>query len=600
MSKAEQRRVDLYERAKQASEGPGVYRMLDSHKQIIYIGKAKNLRNRVKSYFQASGNDERPKTKMMVLKVFDFETILTDSEAEALILECILIKKHRPRYNIALKDDKTYPYLLVDRSHTFPKLSYARRFKKQKQLEVFGPYVSAGALRQAIQFLSQSFRLRTCSDTEFSNRSRPCMNYQIGVCSAPCTSYISPEGYQADLSNALHILQGQGLDVIQGLEGKMESFSESLEFEQAARIRDQVDSLKLMLLENSQKIEENSVNRLGDDDKDVIGFHRNADAAGFAVAYVRDGKLIDSTTFFLTIPEDKKDSEVLLDFLAQFYLARDHFPGEQQEREGKNYLPGTEVKKIPPEILLPMDLEENENIFIESLKRFSINVTIKTPKRGAKSDLLKMAEKNAIEALASGQNKLGDIYRALSDLKTKAMLQNYPRRIECFDISNLGDTGIVASRVVFIEGKAEKSLYRHYKMREVRTQDDFASMREVLSRRLQKSSKYAEESSEEAPDLLVVDGGKGQLAMAAQVIKELDITGIDLISLAKAKTESDFAATDVVASSERIFKPGRMNPIVLAPGTGPCAILTRIRDEAHRFAITFQREQRTTQLKKKN
>lgn len=626
MSKLEQIREDLLKKARDANTGPGVYKMLDSHREIIYVGKAKNLRNRIRSYFLASGNDERPKTKMLVAKIRDFELLLTDSEAEALILECILIKKHRPRYNIALKDDKTYPYLLIDRRHTFPKLTYARRFKRTKGLEVYGPYVSAGALKRAIQFLNQTFRLRDCSDAEFSNRTRPCINHQIGTCSAPCTNLITPAAYAQDMGHAIQALQGQSESVLALLEARMNTHSDNLEFEIAGRIHAQIEDFRLLLLDGDQKIEENNRNRLGADDKDIIGFHRNGDAASFAVVFQRNGKVIDSSQFYLAIPEDKTDREVLFDFLAQFYLARDHLASDAGPRTpspigtskmireasdtsiasatnalstmGKGGLTmGTELQQVPPEILIPDELEESEAVFAESLKRLGYSTQILTPKRGAKSELLKLAEKNAIDAFAVEQRKTGDIYKALADLKTKLRLQNYPRRIECFDISNLGDTGIVASRVVFIEGRPEKSLYRKYKLREVKRQDDFASMREILGRRLTKSSKHAGESSEEPPDLLVVDGGKGQLAMAVEIMKELELTGIDVVGLAKARTERDFQAEEVVSSSERVFKPGRMNPIVLTMGTPPCTILARIRDEAHRFAITFQRSLRLKQIK---
>lgn len=592
MSKAETLREELLEKAGQTSSSPGVYRMFDAKQEIIYIGKAKNLRNRVRHYFQAAGGDERAKTTVLISRIKNFDVILTESEAEALILECILIKKHKPRYNFALKDDKSYPYLLVDRGHTFPKLVYGRRFKKNKKLEVFGPYVSSGSLRRAIQFLNQSFRLRDCSDNEFSNRSRPCINYQIGTCSAPCTNMITPMGYAADLENALKILQGKGKEVLAQLNEKMEKHAEATEYEMAARSRDQIEGLKIILLENSQNISENSRNRLGELDKDIIGFFRQGDAISFSVVFIRSGKVIDSSNFYLkTMPEDS-DAEVLLNFLAQFYLAREEFPGESRGEPQGAYLPGTELKRMPAEILLPIDLGEQEGLLAESLQRLGHATSIISPKRGTKNELVKMAEKNAMESFSNEQNRLGDIYKALSDLKARLRLQNYPRRIECFDISNLGDTGIVASRVVFIEGKAEKTLYRHYKMREVTSQNDFAAMREVLGRRLTKSSSYASEDTEEAPDLLVVDGGKGQLSMAMEVIKELNITGIDVVALAKAKTESDFESKEVSASQERIFKPGRMNPIVLLPGTNPCLLMQRVRDEAHRFAITFQRKQR--------
>jgi excinuclease ABC subunit C len=547
----------------------------------------------VRHYFQAAGGDERAKTQVLIAKIRDFDIILTESEAEALILESILIKKHKPRYNIALKDDKTYPYLLVDRSHTFPKLIYARRFKRTKKLDAFGPYVSAGSLRRAIQFLNQSFRLRDCSDNEFTNRSRPCINYQIGTCSAPCTSMISPEAYGADLEAALKILRGKGKEVLVDLESQMEAFSAAMEYESAAKMRDQIDGLRVILLENEQNISDNSRNRLGTEDRDAVGMHRVGESACFAVVFVRGGRVIDSTNFYVKVMPEDSDSDVLFQFLAQFYLTREAMPGEIREEAQGSYIPGTELKKIPPMILLPVELGEQEQVLEESFLRLGYSAKVLTPKRGASADLLKMAEKNALDSFHVESRKLGDLYKALGELQSRLKLQNYPRRIECFDISNLGDTGIVASRVVFVEGKPEKNLYRKYKMREVTTQNDFAAMREVLTRRLSKSSRFAEDGEmEELPDLLVVDGGKGQLSMAMEVIKELDLTGLEVVALAKAKTESDFSSEEVGGTQERVFKPGRMNPIILHPGSNPCHMMQRIRDEAHRFAIAFQRKQR--------
>lgn len=593
MTNTSERILQLLEKAAQIATSPGVYRMLDNNAQIIYIGKAKNLRNRVRHYFQPAGGDERPKTKMLISRIADFDVILTESEAEALILESILIKRHKPRYNIALKDDKSYPYLLIDRAHTYPKLIYARRFKKKKTLEFYGPYVSAGSLRRAIQFLNQSFKLRDCKDNEFANRSRPCINYQIGTCSAPCVGYISPEDYAADITNALKILRGQGKEVIAELESRMEQYSRNEEFEMAAKLRDQIQGLTAIFMENDQNIEDNTKNRLAANDRDAIGMHRQGDAACFAVVFVRGGKVIDTTNFYVKVPEEDSDSDVLFEFLAQFYLAREAFPGEIREEEAGAFLPGTELKRVPPRILVPMDLGDQQRVFDESLARLGHNTSVITNVRGTQNELLKMAEKNALECFVTEQAKLGDVYKALSDLKARLNLSKYPRRIECFDISNLGDTGIVASRVVFIEGKPDKSLYRHYKMREVTSQNDFAAMREVLGRRLTKSSQYAtKEDYEDEPDLLVIDGGKGQLSMAMEVIAELNITGIDVVALAKAKTERDFQGEEVKGTQERVFKPGRANPIVLMPGTNACHMMQRVRDEAHRFALKFQREQR--------
>lgn len=586
----------LLEKAKTAHTGPGVYRMLDKNNQIIYIGKAKNLRARIRSYFQEA-KDPHPKTVMLVSKIETFEVILTESEAEALILENILIKKHKPRYNILLKDDKSYPYLIVDYSHSFPKLIYTRKFRRTKDIKVFGPFVSAGAIRKTSRFLNQSFQLRDCSNAEFSNRSRPCMNFQIGICSAPCTNEIDQEGYANNLEKALSILKGGSQSVLADMEAKMEELSEDMQYEQAAKMRDQIQGLQELLNEGEQVITSNTKNKLGEADKDVLAIYQKDAVAAVTVMFVRAGKLIDKISYEIDSVADETEEEVLARFLAQFYLTRDNLKSAEMDLNhsaivDNSFLPGTELNAIPPEILLSTKVPEL-SLFQESFESLGIRSKIRVPSRGGKLELIKMAEKNAKEACLEYLNQTEDVYRTLGELKSKLKLQNYPRRIECFDISNLGDTGIVASRVTFIEGKPDKSLYRRYKMKEVRSQNDFEAMREVLTRRLLRSSDYAtSDKKEELPDLLVVDGGKGQLSMAVEVFKELDITGVDLVSLAKSKTNRDFKSENVEKSQERVFKPGRMNPIGLRDGSGICRLMQRVRDEAHRFAINFQRAQR--------
>lgn len=588
MSKAEQRKAALQEFVKNTTTAPGVYQMLDKNSKIIYVGKAKNLRNRLRTYLH-DNEGTADKTRVMMGKVHKIETILTDSEAEALILECILIKKHKPKYNILLKDDKSYPYLQVDYSHTFPKIVFVRRPRKKKDVKVFGPFASAYHLRSVLRFLNQSFQLRDCSDAEFTNRSRPCMNFQIGQCSAPCTAEISAEGYQNDLKHAIDVLQGRGKTVINAMYDEMDSLAEEMKFEQAARLRDQVAALKGILEISKQKMSATS-----DLDKDVIGFHRQGDVATIACLFVRKGDLVETENFHFQNLEARENEEVLFEFLAQFYLTREDV--FNMEVEDSHVITGTELKKIPQEIVLPFDVPDHD-LLKYSLSHLGHKVALTIPKRGNKQEFVQLAEKNAEKAFEDRQREQGSIYRTLADLKARLRLTNYPRRMECFDISNLGDTGIVASQVTFIEGKPDKSQYRHYKIRSTSTQNDFAAMREVLERRLVRARKAArsgssDEAKAEIPDLIVVDGGRGQLSMAVQVMKELDITGIDLVSLAKSKTKADVEALDIEKSPERVFKPGRMNPIALAADSPTCHLMARLRDEAHRFAITFQRKQR--------
>jgi excinuclease ABC subunit C len=630
----------LQEKAREASSGPGVYRMMDKDGKILYIGKAKSLTSRVRSYFQklgdarSAGGATLDKTRALVLRIHDFDVILTQSEAEALILESILIKRHKPRYNIALKDDKSYPYVVVDEGHTYPKLVYMRRPRRNKKQKVYGPFASATSLRQAIRTLNRIFRLRDCSDSEFANRSRPCINHQIGICTAPCTQMISVDEYRHDVEAAIQVLSGHAQEALAKLKEEMDMYSEREEFEQAGRVRDQIYALEDTI---KRRREGSAVEREAREgaSRDVVGWYRKPDAASIAMLFVRGGNVVDAFTYHFDDLEGRSDEEILAQFLAQLYLTDDRLDGEEIRPSSAFSFPGAEAKTVPGEILLPFEFPEM-HLLEESLLNLGHKVKFTLPQKGAKADVLQLAEKNAENAFDERQREKGSIYRVLAELKAKLRLENYPRRMECFDISNLGDTGIVASRVTFIEGKPDKSLYRHYKVRSITQQNDFAAMREVISRRL---VKVLDEDGnyEEPPDLLIIDGGKGQLGMAVEVMKELNLTGIDLVSLAKAKTVSeqereeieararekverlmakredeavpdegddapapaDLRAQDpyasgreVVKNFERVFKPGRMNPVVLAPDSPVTHLLQRIRDEAHRFAVEFQRKQR--------
>jgi excinuclease ABC subunit C len=591
----EERILALADKALHAVDGPGVYRMLDKDGKIIYIGKAKSLKNRVRSYFQK--NIDHVKTRALVNRIFNFEVILTKSEAEALILESIQIKQHKPRYNIALKDDKSYPYVMVDENHSFPKLQYVRKPRKGRKVRLFGPFASATSLRSALRTVNRIFRLRDCKDSEFANRSRPCINHQIGICTAPCVNLISVEDYRKDVERSLQVLSGHGKDAIDTLKAEMNHLSENMEFEQAGRVRDQLNSLVDTI--ERKKTTGTTVEREAREggNRDVVGWYRKPDAATISLLFVRGGNLVDSSTFHFDGIEDRSDQELLSQFLAQFYLTDDQLEGAENVPTAAFAFPGAEAKTLPGEILLPFALEESK-LLQESLLELGHKVEFLLPQKGVKHELILLAEKNAENAFDEKQREKGSIYRVLSELKAKLKLDNYPRRMECYDISNLGDTGIVASRVTFIEGKAEKSLYRHYKIRSTQTQNDFASMREVIERRLMKTLQDSE-NYEEPPDLLIVDGGRGQLSMAVEVFKDLNITGVDLVSLAKARnvTEEEVAmlkeeGREVERAYERIFKPGRMNPILLSPDQSTTHLLQRIRDEAHRFAIEFQRKQR--------
>ncbi|MGZ3711743.1 MAG: excinuclease ABC subunit UvrC, partial [Bdellovibrionota bacterium] len=450
----EQRLSVLQEKARNAADGPGVYRMLDKDSKILYIGKAKSLQSRVSSYFR-SVIDE-PKTRALVHKVHSFDVILTQTEAEALILESILIKKHKPRYNIMLKDDKSYPYVLVDEGHTFPKIIYARRPKKKKNITLYGPFASSYSLRTALRTLNRIFRLRDCSDSEFANRSRPCINYQIGICSAPCTAYITPENYKKDVERALQVLKGHSKEAIAQLTEEMERAAEAEEFEQAARVRDQINSLTETIERRRGGTTVERESREGGN-RDVIGWYRKPDAASIALLFVRGGNLVDSATFHFDDLEGRTDEEILGQFLSQFYLTADRLDPEEEQStvpSGAFAFPGAEGKTWPDELLLPFDFPDLD-VLVQSFQELHHKITMTLPQKGSKHEMLLLAEKNAENAFDERQREKGSIYRVLADLKGKLRLENYPRRIECYDISNLGDTGIVASRVTFIEGKPD-------------------------------------------------------------------------------------------------------------------------------------------------
>lgn len=583
----------LQEKTRNASDSPGVYRMLTSDHKILYIGKAKNLQNRTRTYFPTSIEQiEDLKTRILVSKAFDIDFILTNSEAEALILESILIRKHKPKYNILLKDDRSYPYVMIDENHSYPRLVYLRRPKKGPKMKIYGPFASASSLRSALRTINRCFKLRDCTDLEFSNRSRPCINYQIEICSAPCTNMISADDYQKSIHRALNVLGGQTRDVSAQLTEEMNVLSEKQEYEEAAKVRDQI-SLLVQASEKKKRGDTIEQSATKPTHQDIIGFYRKPESATVAVIFVREGDIVDTAYFHLDHLENQSDQEVLAQFLAQFYLDQDPLQEETRSAMTTASFPGTELRRNPGEIFVPFEIPE-KSLLEESFTALGIPMKVRTDSTKKTKELLEMAQRNAANSFDERQREKGSIYRVLAELKAKLRLENYPRRIECFDISNLGDTGIVASRVTFIEGKADKSLYRHYKIRTSDRQNDFAAMREVIERRLQRSTKQEDGSEpEELPDLLIVDGGKGQLSMAMEVVKQLNITGVDIVSLAKAKGSLDPESQDPeLKNFERVFKPGRLNPVVLAPDSPVCHLMQRIRDEAHRFAIEFQRKQR--------
>ncbi len=552
-------RSRMLEKAKEASQSPGCYLMKEESGGVIYVGKARNLRNRLQQYFQPAQH-ENARTEMMVSRVRKFEVILTETEAEALILENTLIKKHKPKFNVRLKDDKSYPYLKVDRGSSYPRLEWTRRVQREGA-RYFGPFPSSGAARQVLRLLNLTFQLRDCSDNTFRHRSRPCILYQMGQCCGPCVGLVTPEEYRDRVEQAVQVLEGKGDTLLNELRKQMEEAAEEEAFEEAAEIRDQIQSIELVTA--TQGVQDAGSQK----NQDVVALEVPvAGSEGHGVVLqIRGGKLVSVKHLQVQNLDLGAEASVLLaQFLGQFY-------SEQAE--------SAESGAAVSEVLVseaPAELELLERTW---------GFTIRVPESEGEQRLVQVARTNARHGLEQAARRAKDHgVQALDEIMEKLHLSRLPQRIECFDISNTQGEDSVASRVVFVDGAPSKDLYRRYKIRTVEGANDFASMREVLGRRF--------EGDPVMPDLVVVDGGKGQLAQAVAILEELGVQGVAVVGLAKARTESDFQSSEVKSSQERIFIPNRKNPVALLPHTAAYRLLTHIRDEAHRFAITYHRKLR--------
>ncbi|MGK5083076.1 excinuclease ABC subunit UvrC [Bdellovibrionota bacterium FG-1] len=551
-------RAELLVKAKDTTTSPGVYLMKDASGIIVYVGKAKNLTNRVSQYFQPAPH-LIPRTEMMVNRVDRFEVILTGTEAEALILEATLIKKHKPKFNVRLKDDKAYPYLKIQVQDSYPRIEWTRR-PQNDGARYFGPFPSAWSARQVMELLNETFKLRDCSDNTFRHRSRPCILFQIGKCSGACVRQVSESDYQEAIAKVVGILEGKPdqMDrLVHELRQGMEDAAEHEEYELAAEYRDQIRNL--MIVTETQAVDEAGSRR----DRDVMALARQGDFAHGTLLRVRQGRMVAVQHFQLQNTDPSlTDAAVLSEFVSQYYASI---------AEG-----GGEDASLPPEVLVPMAPDESE--WFER----TFGVALKVAENPKDEQLLQVAQANARYALEQALKKAeGHGLVALQEVQEKLHLPQFPHRIECYDISNTQGEESVASRVVFIDGAPDKNLYRRYKIKTVQGSNDFAMMREVLDRRFSNDTTL--------PDLVVVDGGKGQLSQAVAILSELNIQGVSVVGLAKARTESDFQATEVKSSQERIFIPNRKNPVPLLPHTAAYKLLTHVRDEAHRFAITYHR-----------
>jgi len=526
---------------------PGVYRMLDVAGQILYVGKARNLKSRVASYFQPS--NVQPKVQALIAKTANMEVTITNSETEALLLEYNLIKKHRPRFNVVLRDDKSFPYLHLETKHEFPRLNFYRGSRKEPG-KYFGPYPSAGAVRETLQQLQKLFRIRNCDDAYFANRSRPCLQYQIQRCTAPCVGLVSKEHYARDVGAAIKVLEGRNDEVSEDLGRRMEAAAARLEFEEAAQLRDQLAKLKVI---QAQQI----VTAGAEHDADVIAIAAANGEYCVALMFVRAGRSLGSTTFF---PKGllAEPPEVLAAFVMQYYLERD----------------------APTEIIVEQDFDEMQLLESTLAERLSHKVRICSSVRGIRARWLEMMHNNAEQALTMRRLARAGIESSLEDLREAFDLEETPGRLECFDISHTGGTDTVASCVVFgVEGPL-KSDYRRFNISGIQPGDDYAAMYQALTRRY----KRVREGEIVKPDVLLIDGGKGQLAEAAKVLLELGVEGVTLIGVAKG--------ADRRAGQEQLFLLGEDTPTILAPDSRALHLIQRVRDEAHRFAIAGHRRKR--------
>ncbi|MFT7624601.1 MAG: excinuclease ABC subunit C [Myxococcota bacterium] len=533
--------------------------MKDKAGVVVYVGKAANLRSRLRSYFARSG-DDRFFVRLLDHVLGDIEVVVTRSATEALLLEDQLIKTHQPRFNVKLKDDKNFLNLRLDTRHAFPRLDVVRRRKKDGA-RYFGPYPSASAIRSTLRLVNRHFQLRTCRDTEFANRSRPCLEHQIKRCPAPCVLEVPTEEYGESVRNVTLFLDGRGDELATNLRARMQLAAEAMDFEHAAALRDQAAAV-------SRTLEQQSVVMAGLNDLDVFGTAREGPYAAVHVQRVRNGRIQHAQAFKLGRNE-APDDVLVTQFLDRYY-------GRGEE--------------IPPEVLLPVVIEDPEVIGAWLSEKRGTRVRLKVPQRGERRRLVEGANRNAASTLRLDQDRADRSREVLAELQKRLRLPRFPERIECFDISNISGTNPVASMVVFTDGEPDKGEYRHFHIRVKDTPDDFAMMTEALSRRFARSK-----SGEwEAPDLLVVDGGKGQLKMATTVLKELGVPDVPAVGLAKSRLINDDPNAEPEYSAERVFVPGIKDPIILRQNSAPLYLLARLRDEAHRFAITFHRKTRRT------
>jgi len=533
--------------ARSLSGRPGVYRMLDGAGDVLYVGKARNLKNRVSSYFRGSG--QSAKTMAMLNLTRSMEVTVTDTETEALLLEYNLIKQHKPRFNILLRDDKSFPHIHLSTDQEFPRISFHRGSTRIPG-RIFGPYPSTHAVRGTISTLQKLFHLRGCKDSYFNNRSRPCLQYQIQRCSGPCVGLISKEDYARDVEDAALFLDGRNQEVTDRLAARMEKASESLEFEKAVRYRDQI--AELSSIQASQHVSG------GRGSADVIAIATESDQTCVTVLFVRDGRQLGSRNYFPQGAAGSASSEVLEAFLSQYYLRHE----------------------VPPEVITAVEIEDSELLVNGLSERAGRRVVIKHRVRGERARWLDLAKTNSAHALDMRMASSASIRRQYQALAEALGMDEPPARMECFDISHTQGDATVASCVVFGPEGPLKSDYRRFNITGVQAGDDYGAMRQALDRRYTRVQK----GEAPVPDLLIVDGGKGQLAQAESVLEELQLEGITLLGVAKGPSRKP--------GKEQLFLSGHERPSILPANSPALHLVQQIRDEAHRFAIAGHRASR--------
>jgi excinuclease ABC subunit C len=531
---------------KRIPTSPGVYRFLNEAGEAIYVGKAKNLRHRVSSYFSRSLNRRQ---QVMVSLAADIEVTVTGTEGEALLLESNLIKSLRPRFNVVLRDDKSYPYIYLSTQDPFPRLAFYRGSRKGPG-RYFGPYPSASAVRETLQLMQKVFPVRQCEDSFFRNRSRPCLQYQIKRCSAPCVGLIDAQDYADDVARTAKFLEGRAGEVNDELAAAMDRASAALDFERAAVLRDRLQTLRR--IQQRQHV----TGERGD--LDIVAAARGGGRACVLVFFIRAGRNLGSKTFFPQAPPEADEAALIAGFIAQFYAE----------------------KPVPPEIIATAAPEDRDLLERGLGERAGRRVAIKTRVRGERSRWLDLARGNAQVALQSRLGSEADYQRRLDDLRMALRLAERPGRIECFDVSHTAGEGAVASCVVFDSEGPRKSAYRRFNIDGVAAGDDYAAMHQALTRRYTriKQSEYP------LPDLLLIDGGRGQLGVVADALQELGVRGVTLVGVSKG--------ADRRPGQEQLWLSARNTPTILPADSPAMHLIQQIRDEAHRFAVTAHRQRR--------